>query len=89
MPLRIGRRWAGARFLLRSNRNRHDDPIMVIEPDANQRNDLLVVMNRNGGVAMRINADGGVLFDQTVGFWNSETEQYERMVLGNDPLMES
>jgi hypothetical protein len=83
----VGRRWANAKFLLRSKR--HDEPLMVLEPDANQRNDLLVVMNRNGGVAMRINADGGVLFDQTVGFWNSETEQYERMVLGNDPLQES
>jgi hypothetical protein len=89
VTLRVGRRWAGVRFLLRSNRNRHDDSLMVIEPDANQRGDLLVVMNRDGGIVMRIGADGGVTFNQTVGFWNSETEQYERMVLGNDPLEES
>jgi hypothetical protein len=88
MP-RVGRRWAGARHLLRSHRDRHDDAIVVIEPDSNQRNDLLLVLNRSGGVAMKIDADGGVTFNQTVGFWNSETEQYERMVLGNDPLMES
>jgi hypothetical protein len=81
--MRIGRRWI-AKHKIRNNR--HDEVMLVIEPDSSQRNDILIVMNRDGGVAMRIDADGGVTFNQTVAFWNVETEQYERLVLGDDPM---
>jgi hypothetical protein len=73
------RRWkAGKRF---TNRDR-DDVCVVIQPQSGQRNDVLLVTNKSGDLAMKIDADGDVWFPGTVGFWNAETQQYERMVTG-------
>ncbi|MGZ4317435.1 MAG: hypothetical protein ACXVRS_16635 [Gaiellaceae bacterium] len=68
--------------MFRSHRNRHDDALVVIEPDGNQRNDLLLVLNKYCELTMKIDAEGGVWFYQTVGFWDAVEQKFVKLVTG-------